>query len=98
DLKGSPAGQAPTTKLDPAVVDARHYKVVLDNEYVRVLRIHYEPHEKGETHEHILNRVVVYLNDQPNAKAADVRGAGTATRGEEHTSGQAADRIAVEIK
>src|SRR5262249_31541735 len=79
DLKGSPAGQAPTTKLDPAVVDARHYKVVLDNEYVRVLRIHYEPHEKGETHEHILNRVVVYLNDQPNAKADDVRVAGAAT-------------------
>ena len=98
DLKGAPAGPAPATKLDPAVVDARHYKVVLDNEYVRVLRIHYEPHEKGETHEHILNRVVVYLNDQPNAKADDVRVAGAATHAEENTSGQPADRIAVEIK
>jgi hypothetical protein len=30
-------------------------------------------HEKGEPHEHIPNRVVVYLNDQPGAKADDVR-------------------------
>ena len=45
-------------------VDGKHYKVEFENEHVRVLRIHYEPHEKGETHEHILNRVVLYLNDQ----------------------------------
>jgi hypothetical protein len=29
--------------------------------------------EKGETHEHILNRMVVYMNDQTNGKADDVR-------------------------
>src|SRR5262249_19945701 len=63
DLKGPPAGPAPVSKLDPAKVDAKHYKVELENEHVRVLRIHYGPHEKGETHEHILNRVVLYLND-----------------------------------
>src|SRR5215831_5494095 len=79
DLKGPPAGPAPATKLDPAVVDPRHYKVVFENEHVRVLRVHYEAHEKGATHEHILNRVVVYLNDQPGAKADDVRTAGAAT-------------------
>jgi hypothetical protein len=65
---------------------------------VRVLRIHYEPREKGQTHEHILNRVVLYLNDQAAAKADDVRMAGAATHAEENPSDQPADRIAVELK
>ncbi|MEO8681222.1 MAG: hypothetical protein ABI665_19385 [Vicinamibacterales bacterium] len=98
DLKGPPAGPAPTTKLDPVAVDARHYKVEFENEFVRVLRVHYGPHEKGENHEHMLNRVVVYLNDQPNAKADDVRISGAATHVEENASAQPADRIAVELK
>ena len=98
DLKGPPAGPAPASKLDPAAVDRKHYKVELENEYVRVLRIHYDAHEKGETHEHILNRVVVYLNDQTGGKADDVRVAGAATHAEENTSSQGADRIAVELK
>ena len=98
DLKGPPAGKGPVSTLDPAKVDPQHYKVELENEQVRVLRIHYGPHEKGETHEHILNRVVVYLNDQPGAKADDVRMAGAAKHAEENASGQPADRIAVELK
>ena len=65
---------------------------------MRVLRIHFGAHEKGGTHEHILNRVVVYLNDQPGAKADDVRMAGAATHAEENASGEPADRIAVELK
>ena len=98
DLKGPPAGPAPVSKLDPVAVDAAHYKVELENEQVRVLRVHYGPREKGQTHEHILNRVVLYLNDQPNAKADDVRMAGAATHAEENASDQPADRIAVELK
>ena len=98
DLKGPPAGPAPASKLDPAKVDGKHYKIEFENEHVRVLRIHYEAHEKGATHEHILNRVVLYLNDQTGGKADDVRMAGAATHAEENASGQAADRIAVELK
>jgi hypothetical protein len=98
DLKGAPAGPAPSTPLDPAKVDPQHYKVAFENEHVRVLRIHYGPHEKGETHEHILNRVVFYLNDQPGAKADEVRVSGASKHAEENASGQAADRIAVELK
>jgi hypothetical protein len=98
DLKSPPAGPAPATPLDPAKVDPKHYKVALENEFVRVLRVHYDAHEKGEMHEHILNRVVVYLNDQPGAKADDVRVSGAAKHAEENASGQPADRIAVEIK
>jgi hypothetical protein len=98
DLKGPPAGPATKSTLDPAAVDGKHYRVELENEYVRVLRIHYGPHEKGATHEHILNRIVVYLNDQSGAKADDVRIAGAATHAEENASDQPADRIAVELK
>ncbi len=98
DLKGPPAGPAPVTNLDPAKVDGKHYKVEFENEHVRVLRIHFGPREKGETHQHILNRVVVYLNDQAAAKADDVRIAGAATHAEENASDQDAYRIAVELK
>jgi len=98
DLKGPPAGKAPVSPLDPATVDPEHYKVVFENDQVRVLRIHYGAHEKGQTHEHFLNRVVLYLNDQPGAKADDVRMAGAAKHAEENASEQPADRIAVELK
>lgn len=98
DLKGPPAGPLPVTKLDPVAVDPQHYKVEFENEFVRVLRVHFGAKEKGATHEHILNRVVFYLNDQPNAKADDVRISGAATHAEANDSAQPADRIAVEIK
>ena len=98
DLKGAPTGTPYTTALDPTVVDAKHYKVDFENEHVRVLRIHFEPHEKSPSHQHMLNRVVVYLNDQAGAKADDVRVSGAATHVEENGSDQPADRIAVELK
>jgi hypothetical protein len=98
DLKGKPAGPMPMTKLDPPVVDAKHYTVEFENDEVRVLRVRYGPREKGALHEHILNRVVVYLNDQPNVKADTVRMAGAATHTEENASDQPAERIAIELK
>lgn len=98
DLKGAPAGPLPVTTLDPPVVDPQHYSIVFENEFVRVLRVRFGPKEKGATHEHILNRVVFYVNDQPNAKADDVRMSGAATHSESNESAQPAERIAVEIK
>ncbi len=99
DLKSKSAGaRAAATKLDPAVVDPRHYRVEFENELVRVLRVHYDAHDQGEEHEHLLNRVVLYLNDQPGAKADDVRISGPAKHTERNNSDRPADRIAVEIK
>jgi hypothetical protein len=98
DLKGKPSGVSTATKLDPTVVDPRHYKVMLENEYVRVLRVHFDPHDKGEQHEHILNRVVWYLNDQSGAKPDDVRVSGAAVHTEQNERDRPADRIAVELK
>ncbi len=46
---------------DPVKVDAKHYTVMLENDQVRVLRIHYNPKEKSVMHEHPAS-VVVFLN------------------------------------
>jgi hypothetical protein len=98
DLKGKPAGPLPVTPLDPVKVDPQHYKVEFENEYVRVLRVTFGPRDKGAEHQHILNRVVFYLNDQPNGKADDVRLSGAATHTEGNDWPETAYRIAVEIK
>ncbi len=37
---------------DATKVDAKHYKVIFENDEVRVLRINYGPHEKSVMHEH----------------------------------------------
>lgn len=98
DLKGPPGGATAASSLDPTVVDQRHYAIVLENEHVRVLRVHYGAQETGALHQHLLNRVVVYLNDQPGAKPDDVRMSGPGTHTDHNDSDQPADRIAVEIK
>jgi quercetin dioxygenase-like cupin family protein len=46
---------------DPVKVDANHYKVMFENDQVRVLRIHYNPKEKSVMHEHPAS-VVVFLS------------------------------------
>ncbi len=98
DLKGAPMGPLPVTALDPVKVDPTHYSVIFENEHVRALRIRFGAKETGARHEHILNRVVLYLNDQANGKADDVRMAGAATHAEENTADTVADRIAIELK
>jgi quercetin dioxygenase-like cupin family protein len=47
---------------DAAKVDPRHYKVVFENSEVRVLRIHYGPHQTSVMHSHP-DGVVTYLAD-----------------------------------
>ncbi len=98
ELKTGPKSPVPTTKLDPAVVDPAHYTLESENPQIRVLKIHFGPHEKSPTHEHQLNRVVVYMNDQGQMKEGDVRIAGAAVHTEENAADTPADRIAVEIK
>ena len=98
DLLGKPAGPLPATSLDPVKVDAKHYHVVLENDQVRVLRIHYEGHESSPEHEHILNRVVLFLNDQKNGKMDDVHISGAQKHTENNPGDGPADRIAVELK
>jgi quercetin dioxygenase-like cupin family protein len=42
----------PVMAQDPVKVDAKHYKVEFENARVRVLRVHYGPHEKSVWHWH----------------------------------------------
>ncbi|MBI3404424.1 MAG: cytoplasmic protein [Acidobacteria bacterium] len=47
---------------DPVKVDAKHYKVVSENDKVRILRIHYGAKEKSVMHEHP-DAVAIFLSD-----------------------------------
>jgi quercetin dioxygenase-like cupin family protein len=46
------AAASSSSAQDPINVDPKHYKVELENDQVRVLRITYGPHEKSPMHEH----------------------------------------------
>jgi quercetin dioxygenase-like cupin family protein len=99
ELKNAPPRPPmPTTPLDPTVVDSKHYKVELENDQVRVLRVRYGAHESGPKHGHILNRVVVNVTDQANGKAGEVHMSGAMTHSEENSLDQPVERIAVELK
>jgi quercetin dioxygenase-like cupin family protein len=58
----STAPQPQRTVQDPVQVDSRHYKVELENERVRVLRVHYGAHEKSVMHSHP-DSVAIFQND-----------------------------------
>lgn len=47
---------------DAAKVDPKHYKVESENAQMRILRVHYGPHEKSVMHSHP-DGAVVYLSD-----------------------------------
>lgn len=47
---------------DAVKVDPKHYSVVSENDQVRILKVHYGPHEKSVMHSHP-NVVAVFLND-----------------------------------
>lgn len=95
---------------DPTKVDPQHYKVVFENDSVRVLRIHYGPGEKSVMHSHP-QAVAVFLTDshtlmtfpngkseESNAKAGDVQ----MTPGGEHLPQNIGDKpmelVLVELK
>jgi quercetin dioxygenase-like cupin family protein len=64
---------------DAVRVDPKHYKVVSENAQVRILRVHYGPHEKSVMHSHP-DSVVVYLSNGttkftfPDGKTRDSTG------------------------
>jgi len=42
----------PVMAQDATKVDAKHYKVEFENSRVRIVRVHYGPHEKSVMHSH----------------------------------------------
>jgi len=63
EVKSLPGRKQAAGELDWVKVDPRRYKVELENDQVRVVRVKYGPHEKGVFHEHPYNLVVAYLSD-----------------------------------
>ena len=53
---------------------------------MRVTRVRFGPKEKSALHEHTMDRVVVYLNDQQSGKAGQFRLNGPAKHTEENRS------------
>ena len=49
---------------DAAKVDPTHYKIVSENSQVRLLKVHYGPHDKSVMHSHP-DGVIVFLNGGP---------------------------------
>jgi quercetin dioxygenase-like cupin family protein len=95
---------------DAAKVDAKHYKVVFQDSTVRVLRVHYGPHEKSPMHSHP-NATAVFLTDMQakftmpdgktemmSAKAGEAKGNPAVTHSPENTSDKPMDLVLVEFK
>ncbi len=95
---------------DPTVVDSTHYRVVFENDQVRVLRITYGPHEKSVMHYHPAG-VVVFLTDNtgkftlPDGQTVDFEGragetiwAEAGTHLPENLRGEPMEVILVELK
>jgi quercetin dioxygenase-like cupin family protein len=104
-------GLAPIVLAQDAVkVDPNHYTVVSENDQVRIVKVHYGPHEKSVMHSHP-NLVAVFLNDSKGqftfpdgkkqditAKAGDAQYEDAVTHLPENTGDNGMDIILVELK
>ena len=110
ELKKPGAAAAAKTTLDPVKVDSKHYKVVLDNDEVRVLRAKYGPHEKSVMHEHPAS-VAVFMSEghvkftlpdgtsqDSNGKAHDAIWVDAGKHLPENTGDKPSDVIVIELK
>ena len=95
---------------DAVKVDPKHYKVEQENNQVRVLRIHYGPHEKSVMHEHPAS-VAVFLTDgdskfttpdgkttEAHVKSGQIMWEDAGKHLPENTGGKPFDLILVELK
>jgi len=99
ELKDKPQSPQPViSSLDPLKIDPKHYSLVFDNEYTRVLRVRFGPKEKGMEHTHTFENIVVYLNDQARGKAGEMRLDGPRTHTEENPLDHPVERISVDLK
>jgi len=94
----APSTPPKLSSIDPLKVDPKHYKLEFENDQVRVVRVRFGPKEKGVEHEHSLDHLVVYLNDQGRGKFGEVRFDPPMKHTEENALDQAVERIAIDIK
>ena len=95
---------------DAVKVDPKHYTVVSENAQVRILKVHYGPHEKSVMHSHPPG-VAVFLTDSKarfsfpdgktedvNSKAGDARYTPAVTHLPENLGDNGMDVIVIELK
>jgi hypothetical protein len=95
---------------DAPKVDPKHYTVVSENDQVRILKVHYGPHEKSVMHSHPA-AVVVFLTDAKTQftypdgkkesfanKAGGAQHSASTTHLPENVSDKGMDAILVELK
>jgi len=95
---------------DAAKVDPKHYTVVSENAQVRILKVHYGPHEKSVMHSHPAT-VAVFLTDANGqfsypdgkketftGKAVGAQYSAAATHLPENTADKGMDLIVIELK
>ncbi|MGH9705070.1 MAG: cupin domain-containing protein [Candidatus Acidiferrales bacterium] len=95
---------------DPVKVDPKHYTLISENDQVRILKIHYGPHEKSVMHTHPAS-VVVFLTDATgqfnfpdgkkaefNLKAGEAQYEAKTTHLPENDGDKSMDAILVELK
>ena len=95
---------------DPVKVDPKHYKIEVENDQVRVLRITYGPHEKSVMHGHP-SGVVIFLtaahfkftlpggkSQEKRWKAGETSLAAAGKHLPENLSDKPAEAILVELK
>jgi quercetin dioxygenase-like cupin family protein len=58
---GTPQSKYSVSQQDATVVAPQNYKVELENDLVRVIRVTYAPHEKSLMHEHQGNAAVIIV-------------------------------------
>ena len=102
---------APILSAQDAVkVDPKHYTVVSENDQVRILRVHYGPHEKSVMHSHPAS-VAVFFTDSKGqftypdgkkeamtGKAGDATYIAAGTHLPENTGDKPFEVIVVELK
>ncbi len=95
---------------DAAKVDPKHYTVVSEHDQVRILKVHYGPHEKSVMHSHPAT-VAVFLTDAKGqftypdgkkesftSKAGSAQYSAGATHLPENTGDTGMDLVLVELK
>ena len=95
---------------DAVKTDPKHYSVVTENDQVRILKVHYGPHEKSIMHSHPAT-VAVFLTDARGqfnypdgtkvpfaVKAGESQYEAATTHLPENTSDAGMDVIVIELK
>jgi hypothetical protein len=101
EIKGKPQPPVTVPGLDPLKVDSKHYRLALENDQVRVVRVNFGPLENGVVHQHVRNYLVVYMTKQAKGDRGEVRlhlDEGSTTHTENNPLNLAVERIAVELK